>query len=31
MDLGNAIAVSAIIANIMIAVISWLIVHRKKR
>jgi hypothetical protein len=24
MDFGNAIAVSAIIANIMIAVISWL-------
>jgi hypothetical protein len=31
MDLGNAIAVSAIIANIMIAVISWHIAHRKKR
>ena len=31
MDFGNAIAVSAIIANIMIAVISWLIAHRKKR
>ena len=31
MDYGNAIAVTALLTNIMIAVISWLIAHRKKR